>query len=437
MNGKPNSEPYQNAMKKYNMNNNKCIIFEDSKSGILSGKGVGPKLLIGIETIYDAFQLIQYGANLSIKNYTNINISDLLNENNENSILNNLKQIIKKNSIINNIKSINIDNNKLKGGFIADVISFKTILNDDTEYLQILKYESVEINNLSSMATKLDLYNREYYFYTNISQYININIPKFYNLLHDNDNNNFKGVVLENLFDKKYINNLNLNNESIDTTLKIVDRMAKMHCKFWNKNLKTMFPNLQNSSDSIFCPFLSDFVNERNELFKNNWYKILNRQNQNTCDKIFENFKEIQSRFNVGDNLTFIHGDIKSPNIFYDVENGNEPYFIDWQHCAIGKGVQDLIFFIIESFDITNIKPIFNLIKEYYYKKIVENGVALYSFEEYENDLYDAICYIPFFTSVWFGTIVQDELIDKNFPYFLISKLFYLIEHITSKASFY
>ncbi len=66
----------------------------------------------------------------------------------------------------------------------------------------------------------------------------------------------------------------------------------------------------------------------------------------------------------------------------------------------------------------------------YYYKKICDYGIQNYSFNEYEKDLYDAICYIPFFTSIWFGTTSQNELIDKNFPYFFISKMFYLIEII-------
>jgi hypothetical protein len=110
------------------------------------------------------------------------------------------------------------------------------------------------------------------------------------------------------------------------------------------------------------------------------------------------------------------------------VAHNYEPYFIDWQHCAIGKGVQDLVFFIIESFDISNIKLVFGLAKQYYYKKLLEYGVTNYSYGEYIVDLNHAICYIPFFTSVWFGTIPQDELIDKNFPYFLINKLFYLLE---------
>ena len=33
---------------------------------------------------------------------------------------------------------------------------------------------------LSIMAKKLELYEREYYFYTNISDYINVSVPKFY-----------------------------------------------------------------------------------------------------------------------------------------------------------------------------------------------------------------------------------------------------------------
>jgi len=425
--GKPNIEPYEKAIKKYNIDNKKCFIFEDSKSGLLSGKCVNPKLLIGIETIYDNNELKKYCVDLSIKNYCNIDINNLIY--NEKNNINYLKNIIKNSSIIDDIKYVLLDENKLKGGFIADVLSFKIITNDNNVYSQILKYENIQENNLSSIAKSLKLYEREYYFYTNISNNINVNIPKFCNLIFDENSNNV-GIVLENLFDKNYKNNLNLNLESIDLTLKIIDRMSKMHSKYWNKNLKKMFPELKNSNDKIFCPFFLEFIDKRYELFKNKWSKVLNNYQLKKCDEIYKNFNEIQNSFSNGNNLTFIHGDIKSPNIFYDIKNNNEPYFIDWQHCAIGKGVQDLIFFIIESFDIINIKSVFFLSKEYYYKKILEYGVISYSFEEYENDINDALCYIPFFTSIWFGTIPQDELIDKNFPYFLITKMFYLLELI-------
>ena len=36
---------------------------------------------------------------------------------------------------------------------------------------------------------------------------------------------------------------------------------------------------------------------------------------------------------------------------------------------------------------------------------------------------------------MWFGTIPNDELIDKTFPYFFILKLFYLIEIVTKNKT--
>ena len=426
--GKPHSEPYIKAMAKYNIEHNKCFIFEDSKTGILSAKGANPNMLIGIETSYTSDELISCGVDYTIKNFNNIDTDALINKKNKNYSLVSLKNVILKNSTIHNIKDIIIDANKLKGGYIADVVSYD-IITSDGNYSQILKYENVQDNSLSVIAKKIQLYEREYYFYTNVSMYINVKIPKFYNLTKDE---NFKstGIVLENLFKKDYKLNLNLNLESIDVALRIVNDAAKMHSIFWNKDLKHMFPGLKCSTDEIFCPFFTEFIDERFDKFITKWSHILSKKNLDKCHEIKNNFSIIQRSFSSGKNLTFIHGDIKSPNIFYDVENNFEPYFIDWQHCAIGKGVQDIIFFIIESFDISNISITFNLIKHYYYYKLIEYGIVDYSVEEYNRDIYDAVSYIPFFTSIWFGTMSQDELIDKNFPYFLINKMFYLFELI-------
>jgi HAD superfamily hydrolase (TIGR01509 family) len=433
-NGKPEPEPYIKALQKYNNNKSKYFIFEDSKSGILSGKGVNPDLLIGIETIYNKTTLYSIGADMTVSNFLGLTPNDIIhittnkpsiqNKNIENNLIKKIKEYTPIESIMNVI----IDNSKLKIGFIADVVNVIIETSNGNKYSQIVKYENTSQNVLSKMAIQLDLYEREYYFYTNISTFVNVNIPKYYNLLLD-DEFHKSGIVLENLFSKKYHINLNLNIESIDVTLKIVDRMARMHARFWNKPLKALFPNLKNSMDPCFHPFIPDFIIEKYQLFKSKWFHIFSQRQMNICEKVFIDFPNVQKRFSTGKHLTFIHGDIKSPNIFYDLENGCEPYFIDWQHCAIGKGIQDLVFFIIESFDISNIMSIFHLCKEYYYKKIVEYKVIDYSISEYEKDIYDAICYIPFFTSIWFGTIPQDELIDKNFPYFLISKLFYLLEY--------
>jgi hypothetical protein len=187
-----------------------------------------------------------------------------------------------------------------------------------------------------------------------------------------------------------------------------------------------MFPELKMSTDSIFCPTWYNFIYERWPLFKQKWEKILTKNQLENGDTIIREFNEIQKRLSIG-NITIIHGDIKSPNIFYDADKNYDPCFIDWQHIAIGKGVQDLIFFLIESFDIEKMPILFPLFKNYYYTKLMENGIS-YSYKEYENDIRDALQYVPFFTAVWFGTVPYDDLIDKNFPYFFIQKLFYMYE---------
>jgi HAD superfamily hydrolase (TIGR01509 family) len=138
-NGKPNIEPYKKAIEKYNIHSNKCFIFEDSKTGIISGKGVNPKLLIGIETIYNKKELINFGVKMSIKNYCNIDICNLLKYKEDNITY--LKNIIKDGNVICDITDVIIDDDKLKGGFIADVISVKVIDKSGKIYSQILNHQ--------------------------------------------------------------------------------------------------------------------------------------------------------------------------------------------------------------------------------------------------------------------------------------------------------
>jgi len=403
--GKPYPDPYNLAIKMFCTTRDECIIIEDSKSGLLSGKSVKPKLLIGITTIYKEDELIKYGVNRIIHDYVGFDFN--IEYDQVNTVVDDLKHIFNADIIVNN--------NKLKGGNISDVISFK--VNDPiktSEY--ILKYESSHINMLSNMAIQLQLYDREYYFYTDVSKYINIHIPQFISLLNDKH----RGIIIEKM-PIHYINNLNLNND-IELSLKIVNEISKMHILFWNKNLNEVLPGLKKNNDITFNPFMKEFLKDKMNLFIEKWGFLIKHNNLNS---IYDDFENIQNRLS-NKNLTFIHGDLKSPNIFYDTLNNNNPCFIDWQHCCIGKGVQDLIFFIIESFDIEQIKHIFPIFKNYYYYKIIQSNIK-YSYEDYNADINDAIRYIPFFTSVWFGTIPNDDLIDKNFPYFFISKFILLL----------
>ena len=422
---KPYPDPYLETIAKYNVNKNRCIIFEDSKSGLLSARLSNVLCVVGITTNYSNAELIQNGADFTIDNYNSVKIQDLLSYNNLS--MEHIKSYIKK-SLNLKIEDIQIDETKLKGGYISDVIALK--IQTDTGILEcVLKLENTNETPLSVMAKKLGLYERENYFYDAVSRYVNISCPKFYGLIKDNELNTI-GILMENLnITSSNKLNLDLNKENINISLLVVEKMAVFHSHFWNKDIKMAFPELKKHNDPLFNPEWSNFINDKWLLFINNWKNVLTHKQIQIAEHIKNNFQNVQDSLS-SNNLTIIHGDVKSPNIFYNSDNNYEPFFLDWQYVSIGKGVQDLVFFLIESFDIDNIKLNFPIFKNYYYIKLIENGISNYSFEVYETDLKNAVCYFPFFVAIWFGTTPQDELIDKNFPFFFIQKLFLFLDEI-------
>jgi len=421
-NPKPYPDPYINAIQKFNGNNNKVIIFEDSKSGLLSANSTHPKCIIGIETLYSKEELLNTYCNFTMPNLLQFDMNTIIKYCEETELITELENNIV-NSLCNlNIKKIHKNDTMIKGGFISNV--FEIMIETETDVHNcIAKIENDTDNLLTQMSNNLDLYNREYYFYEYISKKVPIKIPHYYGLIK-NKNKDSIGILLENINNKNYKLNLNLNNEPINTSLKIIDSLSLLHSHFWDKNTDT-FKFLKKNNDKLFNPYWNEFISSRWSIFKSKWYHILTGPQLLKGEYIVKHFLKIQEELS-DKNLTLCHGDVKSPNIFYKIlENNNyEPYFIDWQYIVLGKGVQDLVFFMIESFDISKMKIYNNLFKEYYYIQLIENGVINYSKMDFEKDFENASYYFPFFVAMWFGTISEDELIDKNFPVNFIKKLF-------------
>ena len=277
------------------------------------------------------------------------------------------------------------------------------------------------------MAYKLGLFDREYYFYENISNYINICIPKYIGTIKDSDFVS-RGILLENINKEGFYLNLDLNKESIDVPLKIIEQCAKFHSLFWNKDLSKSFNNIKKHNNTMFNPGWGEFIRERWPLFVDKWKYMITPSVLTKLSYIIDRFDSIQEYLSI-DNLTMCHGDVKSGNIFYKkVDTGYMPYFIDWQYIVHGKGVQDIVFFIIESFTIDHIGHYFDIFKKYYYIKLQEYGVTNYLIDDYNKDFEYAICYFPFFVAIWFGTTHTEELIDVSFPYIFIQKLLFVID---------
>lgn len=426
---KPFPDPYQNA--KDMLGHANAIVFEDSYTGFTSAKGISPLCIVGINCHRQPEHVLkQYGADIIVNHFKDLTISEILNHDNNNEIF--LLEENIKNSIserFTDLDKVIVLKDKIKGGYIADVMRVDLIMRDGQKIECVVKLQSKNTDNLADMAVKLELYNREIYFYEVIRDHVRIKAPKYFGTIR----HQMKpcGILLEYLPSPDYQLGIVLEKQPLDLTLNLVRKLASHHAHFWRKDLTYSFPQLLKNNDPIFCPSWCMYVCAKWPLFKEKWSITLNTDQLQIGESIVAYFDKIQDHLSK-EPLTLCHGDVKSPNIFFRQQ---EPYFIDWQYIGAGKGVQDLVFLMIESFSISSISAIGDILKEYYYFSLVEAGVSGYSKETYDIDFQVATCYFPFYVAMWFGTTPADQVADVNFPFFFIQKLFsFMVKYLDTNT---
>lgn len=394
---KPNPEPYLNAIKTFDKENNfKLIAFEDSKIGYLSAKRAN------IEKI---FMKINDNNNnnyeQSFNNYNELNIDNLYsNENNDNYTI--IKDILCDFLIKINKNKFNKDE---KTGYISQINSYK-IINNKKKFNVILKLPNYN-NSLVFTANKLELFNNEYYFYKYLAFMIKniINIPKCLGVC-----NKTKCILMEDLT-KKYKGVFNINlNDNIDILLNVIKNISILHNTFIitneNTNINLCINNVKKINEYIYY---KELIDNRYEKFKLINSKFIDIKTIKLLDKIInENFDKIINKLSEFP-LMLCHGDLKSPNIYY--KNFNEPYFLDFQYINLSKGTTDIIFLLCESI-IFN-KNITELVLNYYYLLVKNNYI---SYNDYLNNIRMSLCIFPLFVCIWFNTENNNNLNDKLFP---------------------
>lgn len=369
---KPSPEPYLEALRVLGVRRERAVIFEDSDVGLQAAEGVGGKLVVCVGG--------RNGGDVEVLTFEGLTIEGVLAMKSTKTIEARLLSAFR-------AEHVNVSGKLLAGGYIANVVEVEM---DDI--VGVLKLENPELN---VVARSLKLYEHEYFFYEKMAHRVPVDVPRCYGVIES-------GIVMENLFKRGCVIHRKLD---IDQVFLVLREIAKLHRRWWG--LKP-FKGLEDFE----MPY-RELVVGRFEAFEKRWRGVFGTENMMLAREIAGRFDEIEEHMKQGE-LCVIHGDVKAGNLFWD---GEKPVFIDWQYVGYGKGVQDVIFFLIESCELKD----FEMYWMYYHRVL---GIHTYSWDAFMTDLKMAAMYFPFVVAIWFGSLEEDELVDKNFPYLYIQKLF-------------
>ena len=274
---------------------------------------------------------------------------------------------------------------------------------------------------------KLRLYEREWHFYEQLSHRVPVRCPKWLGSVKDVETGlTTEGVMLEDLDVPGAVLCPELDDEGVMATIASI---AKLHAAFWNApELASGALGVKPHNATWYQPGWGDDLAGYWPRFAAKWRAPDARRPSELSAEAFAAGELIIAHFGwIQDQLSmrphcFNHGDVKPPNMF--MMPGNVPAFIDWQYTAVGKGCQDIIFFLVEGYDIAEARRLEPLAMRKYHQALLQAGVPDYSFDDLTRDWQLAAMHFPFYVAMWFGTTPDDALVDPDFPRRFVPRAF-------------
>ena len=409
---KPHPEPYKVACKLLKSRPSNCIIFEDSSTGYLSADRFSPALIVIYNNGANASTIATTKNAYILDSWKSLEPEHLVAKSADET-LTQLKQCILNSLSYLPLKKITAtDDSNLKTGYICDISKFTIeYKNQDTASI-VIKIANLD-NILSDTAIKLNMYKNEIYFYKEIVPYLRTpNVPKAYSTF------NFQGrevIVMENITIIPGDFNVNLNKHP-NILMKVIEIISSMHTNYFFEtplDIPEQFKCLKTTHD---ITHYTKLVNNNFNTFITTRSPILSKSDSDILTNIFNHFNKIvllSSRYP----LSFCHGDLKSPNIYYPRDG--DPIFLDWQYIHLNKGISDIAFLLLESTEYDS--QLTTCVLNYYYLLTK----AKCPHQTFDNILFDfklSLCVFPFFVMIWFNTVPPDQLIDKALPIRFLKK---------------
>lgn len=205
----------------------------------------------------------------------------------------------------------------------------------------VIKMSSSDPASLK-LAKSLDLYRREYNFYSKIQQVAKIRTPRLYFGAHEKRGNRFF-LVLEDLRSMEAVNQLE--GASPQQAIVAVKAIARLHGQFWNRTdaeeLQDVYRMTPLNAAAIHFVYLSNV-----ESSIQNFGQYYTPQ----LEQIVRTIGRRATEFLIGSGNrgeTYTHGDYRLDNLFFD--NDQECAAVDWQVSGTSNGFFDLAYFLTGS----------------------------------------------------------------------------------------
>ena len=240
------------------------------------------------------------------------------------------------------------------------------------------------LESARAIGRQLNAYERETRFYIDVASHIPMRTPQLIYGAADPDNERYV-LLLEDCSHCAPIDQV----KGLDLALSrlMATKLADFHSAYWDSDSLSSFgwlprprgPQMQATVDILRT---SVDACAKSQEFKD----MLPEGGWEVCLKIYDRAEELVD--SVSDqNITIIHSDFRSDNMFLDNEAPDDPLVVfDWQMVLISRGVFDLAYLFGASIEIDLRRQIEKDIVRLYHSRLLDRGISGYSFDECWSD---------------------------------------------------
>tara|TARA_B100000780_G_scaffold173495_1_gene121475 strand:+ start:240 stop:644 length:405 start_codon:yes stop_codon:yes gene_type:complete len=88
--------------------------------------------------------------------------------------------------------------------------------------------------------------------------------------------------------------------------------------------------------------------------------------------------------------------------------------FFGLQYTAVGKGCQDILFFLIEGYEVEECRRLEPIVMAHYHSSLVQRGVTNYTFSDLRRDWKLACMHFPLYVALWRGPLAEKRRPGKR-----------------------